>query len=311
VAAPAIACDGGNVYVVWSDDRDGKSDIFLRRSGDAGTTWGGDQRLDVGDAPGASWSGEPQVACDGDRVYAIWTDSRDGHADLYFNRSLDRGAVWLASDTRLDRGDAPGATDSYWGALCCEGTNVYVTWTDDRDGEDDIYFNRSRDAGQTWLAADVRLDRGDPPGAAWSWWPAICCDGDRVYVVWRDARALPETDVYFNRSLDGGGTWLPTDVRLDAADPPGAHRSWWPDVCCDGLEVYVAWADDRVGARGTYLNASFDGGTTWLPAERRIGPNAEGRTADARCLLDASWLVVGWTDVPEGPGAIRVNRAPR
>ena len=40
---------------------------------------------------------------------------------------------------------------------------------------------------------------------------AACAYGDRVYAAWVDARhGGVAQDIYVNRSLDGGATWLPT-----------------------------------------------------------------------------------------------------
>ena len=60
-----------------------------------------------------------------------------------------------------------------------------------------------------------RLDT-DEAGAAESNWPEVCCSGSNVYAVWRDSRGTT-AGVFFNRSTDGGRTWLPEDVRIDQA----------------------------------------------------------------------------------------------
>ena len=51
-------------------------------------------RLDT-NPPGAAGSFNLQICCDGDNVYAIWEDERDGRSEIYFNRSID-GAAWQA-----------------------------------------------------------------------------------------------------------------------------------------------------------------------------------------------------------------------
>src|SRR5262245_25457927 len=68
---------------------------------------------------------------------------------------------------------------------------------------------------------DTRLDVGDPLGWELSIFPEIARAGANLYVVWYDRR-LGDLDVFFNRSLDGGDTWLATDVRLDTT-PAGAE----------------------------------------------------------------------------------------
>ena len=95
-----------------------------------------------------------------------------------------------------------------------------MTWQDDRNqrGIFDIYLNRSLDRGATWLTSDIRLDT-DLSGAPGSLSPQIEASGDSVYVTWVEGREDIFTgtagDIYFNRSLDGGTTWLPSEIRLD------------------------------------------------------------------------------------------------
>ncbi|MHC5065891.1 MAG: hypothetical protein ACYTG5_18155, partial [Planctomycetota bacterium] len=170
-------------------------------------------RLDT-DLAGSARSSLPRMAASGDKVYVVWRDERNGIRDIYFNRSLDGGASWLESDIRLDSDDPqPGV--SRVAEIAASGDAVYVAWRDDRNGASDIYFNRSLDAGSTWLESDVRIG-SDAPGVADSGWPAIAADGQSVYLVWGDGRNS-EFGVYFNCSHDGGLTWLPADLRLNAA----------------------------------------------------------------------------------------------
>ena len=78
-----VCCDGRNVYVVWEDRRNGASDIYFNCSLDAGRRWlSNDLRLDT-DPAGRSSSLDPQLACDGARVCALWFDTRGGPSDIF------------------------------------------------------------------------------------------------------------------------------------------------------------------------------------------------------------------------------------
>ena len=53
--------------------------------------------------------------------------------------SLDAGATWLANDKQLD---TPGEL-SRDPQICCDGSNVYVAWSDQTGGlGEHIYFDR-------------------------------------------------------------------------------------------------------------------------------------------------------------------------
>jgi len=64
-----------------------------------------------------------------------------------------------------------------------------------------------------------------------------------------------EWDIYFNRSLNGGATWLLGEKRIDT-DPPNLQDSWSPRICCDGARIHIAWYDARNGAGDIYYRAT-------------------------------------------------------
>jgi hypothetical protein len=264
--APEICASGDVVHVVWEEHRASPQigDVFYNRSLDGGATWlAADVRLDLGVAAGAGDAVFPQVVCDGNAVHVVWADGRSGFDDVYYNRSLDGGTTWLAADVRLDTGDAAGAFVSTDPRLVCRGSNVHVVWTDNRNGHDDIFCNRSGDGGATWLAAAQRVDHA--PGNAFASAPQLACSTTHVHVLWADDRDGLK-DVYHSRCALGGTAWQALDTRLDATDPPGGSDSIQPQLACDGNAVYTVWEDYRTFANPqVFFSRSTDGGVTWAP----------------------------------------------
>lgn len=304
---PDVCCRGDDVYVVWQDSRNGLPDVYFNHSADGGLTWlEVDVRLDT-DVGGAAASQYPRIVCCGDAVHVVWQDDRDGEPDIRYNQSIDCGATWFGGDVRLDVGDEAGAAASVEPRLVCDGTRVCVVWSDRRNGERDVFFNASADAGATFFADDRRLDT-DPPGGSASLVPMLCCRGAEVFVVWEDFRS-GQADVAFNRSEDGGATWLASDLRLDT-DPPGTASSLLPQVACGDDRLYVAWYDNRSGAFDVLVTMSADGGGTWLDEEVRLDTDEAGATNSLapRVASDAGEAVVVWYDQRDGPGDIRFNR---
>lgn len=80
---PSVAVSGGNVHVVWQDDRDANDEIYYKRSTDGGTTWETDTRLT--DDPNGSL--RPSVAVAGTNVHVVWQDDRDGDWEIYYKRN--------------------------------------------------------------------------------------------------------------------------------------------------------------------------------------------------------------------------------
>lgn len=84
MAPPAVAADAsGRLYVAWHDARQGDWDVFLRVSGDAGSTWGKLRRLN--DTPESDGSHQYLVRLDlapGGRLDAIFYDRRGDPENL-------------------------------------------------------------------------------------------------------------------------------------------------------------------------------------------------------------------------------------
>jgi hypothetical protein len=85
--------------------------------------------------------------------------------------------------------------------------------------------------------------------------PSLAASGDCVYVTWRDTRNNL-WDIYVNRSMDRGSSWLTEDVVVDA-DPPAGSSSTDSYVVASGDSVYLVWLDDRNGEYDIYFNIPF------------------------------------------------------
>ena len=77
-----VCISGTNVLVVFEDNRDGKDDIRGAFSTDGGATFGESVRAET-DAPGATQSDDPEVACSAEAVFLLWEDDRNGEGDIY------------------------------------------------------------------------------------------------------------------------------------------------------------------------------------------------------------------------------------
>jgi hypothetical protein len=140
--------------------------------------------------------------------------------------------------------------------LYATGSTVVAAWEDQRSGGGwgDVRMNRSTDGGATWLTSDVRLDT-DAPGSALSTSITIAGSGANVFVAWQDRRDGVFFDVRLNGSLDGGATWMASDVRLDT-DEAGVSQSGPPQIVATGQKVRAVWDDARSGLADVYFTRS-------------------------------------------------------
>jgi hypothetical protein len=240
---PSIAVSGSVVHVVWRDFRDGNPEIYYKRSTDAGVSWGADTRLTNNTAE----SQYPSVTVSGSIVNVVWEDYRDGNYEIYFKRSTDDGINWGA-DTRLTNNTAY----SEYPSVAVSGSVVHVVWQDTRDGNNEIYYKRSTDAGISW-GADTRLTN-NPAGSVY---PSVAVSGSIVHVVWNDTRD-GNYEIYYKRSTDGGVSWG-AEIRLTN----NIFFSEAPSVAVSGPIVHVVWFDNRDGIDQIYYKRSTDAGISW------------------------------------------------
>jgi hypothetical protein len=230
---PSIAVSGSNVHVVWMDYREESNaiygEIYYKVSLNNGANWGNDTRLT--NDPAVSWY--PSIAVSDSNVHVVWYDRRDGNSEIYYKRSLDNGVNW-SQDFRLTN----NIDDSYSPSVGVSCSNVHVVWRDNRDGNDEIYYNQSFDNGTNW-GTDKRLSYN----SAESWSPSIAVSDSNVHLVWMDRRNGFNGEIYYNHSFDNGANWDTDTTRL-TNDPA---VSWFPSIAVSGSNVHVVWEDHRHG----------------------------------------------------------------
>jgi hypothetical protein len=127
--------------------------------------------------------------------------------------------------------------------------------------------------------------------------------GQPIYVVFEDDSGMPvRADIKFQKSADGGRTWLPADVSIRR----GAPCAYSPDITTDSDgNVYIVYEDvypDTVGGYDEQIlcTRSIDGGATWsVPA--RVDDESRGFIGLIRIVADtAGNLFVAWNQLPDG-----------
>jgi hypothetical protein len=178
---------------------------------------------------------------------------------------------------------------------------VFVVWLDTRDGFADVWMNRSDD-GITFLEEPIRVKQGVGNASRVD----MACDGDRVFVTWEDDRdgTSGYENIYMNRSLDGGDTWLEDDLAVDD-DPDGIFVAVGPEIAVQGDDVHIVWYDQREGAPDIFMATSTDGGASFGPllqmSSRRQGDPPEFWSGNPQIALDsAGQAYVVWEDTRSG-----------
>jgi len=172
---PAIAVDGADVYLSWTDDTPGFPQIFFRRSANWGLSWLAARQI----SSGAGKSTEPAMATAGDgaTVYIASRSDLTGNNEVFFTKSIDNGGLWIAAQQITFT-----TGTSTFPSMAADGTNVYLVWTDDTAaGTDEVYFKKSGDNGSTW-GATQRLTFN----TAWSSLPIVAVGATNIFVTYYD-----------------------------------------------------------------------------------------------------------------------------
>lgn len=248
------ASSANNVYVAWTSELNGNSNIRFERSTDGGASFGNPITLPVD----GSFSFLSAIAASGNNVYVVFTHVTST-SDTFLVKSTDSGTTF-SSPIKINTG-----TNARSPAIAVSGNNVYVTWEDfglsASNLDPEIFFAASANGGASF---STPVDVSNTPGTS-SANPSIAASGNNVYTTWSDCNTDgTNCRILFNKSTDGGATFLTSPVALNN---PGICCSL-PDVAASGNNVYVVWNEATVAADGQesiqiFLRISTDGGNTF------------------------------------------------
>lgn len=258
--------------------------------------------------------GDPVIICDREGAFYHFHLSNPSFGSwidrIVCQKSTDGGKTWNDGSFTGLNGDKN--QDKHWISVDFKTNAMYCTWTqfdkyESQAPQDSshILFSKSTDGGKTWSTAkrinaqggDCLDDDNTVEGAV----PSVGPNGE-VYVAWASPLGL-----VFNRSLDGGNTWLPRETKIAemgggwSYDIPGIFRcNGLPFTACDTTQspyrgtIYANWTDQRNGASNTdvWLAKSTDGGNTWAQPKRVNDDNSNRQQFLTSMTIDPSngWL---------------------
>ena len=106
-------------------------------------------------------------------------------------------------------------------AISSSGNNVYVVWSDNTPGNNEIMFGASADGGKTF---STRSEGRITNTAAESLTPKVSSSGNNdVYVVWIEKDSSGKGDVHFRVSHDSGSNFGDFENISNSATTAEAH----------------------------------------------------------------------------------------
>jgi len=207
---PAIAADSSNtIYVVWTDPRGIKNDIY-----GAASNYGPWTNVAIVSKEDSQSSPAIATEATGSILHLLWIDDTFGEDDIFYAQTTGGlPSSPLMGSSIID--DACGA-DQLEPVLAVSGSTgnnlgVFACWQDERNinvgsRDTDLYF------AEIGSGSVTNVFVGDDGTNANQWGPAIGIDGDGYpYLVWYDDRSV-YGEIYY-----AGSTYI-EDAPLSTAD---------------------------------------------------------------------------------------------
>ena len=132
----------------------------------------------------------PDVAWSGRRFHVVWSDTRNGAADIFGARVCGKGTVddpeGIAISTASGEQTEP--------RVAHHGSKSLVVWSDTRGGSHRIWGARLGEDGDVWDAAGFAISSGDRPE---EYLPAVASGADRFFTAYAGADGVLGYEPHF------------------------------------------------------------------------------------------------------------------
>ena len=285
---PAVAFDGVNFLVVWTDWlSDSSSGIYATRVSPAGTV------LDPSGiviSTAGSKQQYPAVAFDGTNFLAVWVDNRDSGDDVFAARVTPQGTVLDPSGIAVST--AP--YNQWYPAVAFDGTDFLVAWSDDTRSNpaSDIHAARVTPQGTVLDASGIAVSTASGAQS----FTDVAFDGVNSLVTWTDCRNDPSGDIYAARVTPQGAVLDTSGIVVSAA----ANAQGYSYVAFDGTNYLLAWYDNRSSNYSdVYAARVTPQGTVLDPSGIAVSTAASYQDADDVAFDGTNFCVV-WEDYRGG-----------
>ncbi|MBK9334843.1 MAG: hypothetical protein IPM96_21195 [Ignavibacteria bacterium] len=274
--SPSIYCSGKNLGIIWIEGNDNdwyKSQVFLKRSTDGGTTW----EKDVSLTDKNKRASFPVIAIQNDNFYLVWSD--DKIIDFWKGNIHRRPKLKISRDAGQNWNNEVSIINSVKSSsynIATSGDNVYLTWLDNDTKE--LKFKSSNNKGDIWGEEKFLLGtkdffhvpdisasgsnvfilsnsyiRSSDYGSTWSagtklfdgdsyFFHCISSSENYVNVLWRDIGKYGENlTINHRRSTDYGLTWSDTFPLPEIEGTSDA-----PNITSSGNEIHTIWIDQHL-----------------------------------------------------------------
>ncbi len=244
------------LYISWTSFSLGG--IRLTKSTNSGVNWS--TPVAISDVSGSVQGSNICVSRNG-QVSVCWLNSGAG-AEVKFDRSTNGGATF-GTDLTIASGTFPSGLPNNVGTfpfIAVDNTTgarsgwLYVVFADNRNGDCDVFFSRSTNAGVNW-SAPQRVNNDPITNGKIQYWPAIAVsDNGNLAIIYMDTRNTPNNTIieaWVARSTNGGVTFNNEAVSTEQSPTaiPGSNVRFgdYIDIDYVGQNIVPVWTDERAG----------------------------------------------------------------
>lgn len=251
----------------------------------------------VNDDEGSAGQYSPAISTDGNGNFVItWFDYRNGDWDIYAQRYSSDGTA-LGNNFKVNDEEESAFLHVPPSISMDSSGNFVIAWSDDRNGDSDIYLQRYLSDG---TAEGSNFKVNDDEGSAGQVFPSIEADGSGNFVIaWQDSRN-GDYDIYAQRYLSDGTA---IESNFKANDDEGSAYQRYPSISTDGSGNFViTWVDVRNGDGDIYIQRYLSDGTA---VGSNIKVNDDEESADYQSYPSISMngsgnFAITWTDIRNG-----------
>jgi hypothetical protein len=182
--------------------------------------------------------------------------------------------------------------------------NIYLTWWDNKTGNNEVYFSGSSDGGKSF---DKPINLSNAKGGSAD--SQIAASGNNVYVTWWDNKT-GTWQVFSRASNDNGKTFGDSVILKSIGNSPVKTLKAPPSntISVDTIVAaasgsnnsnnneYVVWWDNTTGNSEISFAKSSDGGKTFgNPINISNSPDA--RSLGARMVAQVNNVYIAWMDI--------------
>lgn len=229
---PRVAFDGTNYLVLWRDERVNHG-LYGARVNQSGIVL---DPLPIPICTSASSLLNYKVVFGQDNYLVVWEDYRNGNYNIYGTRITPAGVVLDPNGFAIT-----SAVQDQWGAqVLFDGTNFFIVWTDNRNGNKDIYGARVTPEGTVLDPTGIPISTANNEQQN----PSVALGRINYLVVWEDYRNNRDVaDIYGARVSVAGSVSDPQGIPISIAP----HHQVNPKVIFDrtSYNFFVVWEDHR------------------------------------------------------------------